>query len=108
MRPLQGSVEVAVSFLRYLRIAFSVSCGIVCVLQILLWVRSYWIYEYVAGPLPQSYAVSGQSLRGLVVVGVYKTFLSVRLAIQQQLACQYGYCRLGATDGSDLGTACSS
>jgi hypothetical protein len=28
-------------FLRYLRIAFSITCGIVCVLLIVLWVRSY-------------------------------------------------------------------
>jgi hypothetical protein len=29
-------------FLRYLRIAFSVTCGIACVVLIALWVRSYW------------------------------------------------------------------
>ncbi len=29
-------------FLRYLRIAFSATCGIACVLLIVLWVRSYW------------------------------------------------------------------
>ena len=28
--------------IRYLRIAFSVMCGIACVLLIALWVRSYW------------------------------------------------------------------
>jgi hypothetical protein len=28
--------------LRYLRIAFSVACGIACVLLIALWLRSYW------------------------------------------------------------------
>jgi len=27
---------------RYLRIAFSVTCGIACVLLVVLWVRSYW------------------------------------------------------------------
>ena len=29
------------AFLRYLRVAFSVGCGILCVLLIVLWVRSY-------------------------------------------------------------------
>jgi hypothetical protein len=29
-------------FLRYLRIAFSITCVIACVLLIVLWVRSYW------------------------------------------------------------------
>src|SRR4051812_42910834 len=29
-------------FLRYVRIALSVTCGIACVLLIVLWVRSYW------------------------------------------------------------------
>jgi hypothetical protein len=31
--------------LRKLRIAFSVVCGILCLLLIALWVRSYWNYE---------------------------------------------------------------
>jgi hypothetical protein len=30
------------SYLRYLRIAFSAMCGVVCLLLIVLWVRSYW------------------------------------------------------------------
>src|SRR5436309_31493 len=32
-------------FLRYLRIAFSATCGIACVLLVVLWVRSYWWYD---------------------------------------------------------------
>jgi hypothetical protein len=36
--------------LRYLRIAFSVTCGIACVLLILLWVRSYWIDDALSLP----------------------------------------------------------
>lgn len=31
--------------LRYLRIAFSVVCGILCLLLIALWVRSYWWWD---------------------------------------------------------------
>jgi hypothetical protein len=37
--------------LRYLRIAFSATCLIACVLLIALWVRSYWRYDQVSGPL---------------------------------------------------------
>jgi hypothetical protein len=33
-------------FLRYLRIAFSATCLIACVLLIALWVRSYWWRDY--------------------------------------------------------------
>jgi hypothetical protein len=31
---------------RYLRIAFSATCGIVCLLLIALWVRSYWVVGF--------------------------------------------------------------
>ena len=34
-------------YLRYLRIAFSASCGIACVLLVVLWVRSYWKVEHI-------------------------------------------------------------
>jgi hypothetical protein len=34
-------------YLRYLRIAFSATCLIACVLLIVLWVRSYWWYDMV-------------------------------------------------------------
>jgi hypothetical protein len=37
-------------FLRYLRIAFSVTCLIACVLLIVLWVRSYWFHDYLNCP----------------------------------------------------------
>ena len=33
------------SYLRYLRIAFSAMCGVVCLLLIVLWVRSYWRWD---------------------------------------------------------------
>jgi hypothetical protein len=32
-------------YLRYLRIAFSAFCGLMCVLLVVLWVRSYWRYD---------------------------------------------------------------
>jgi hypothetical protein len=34
-------------FLRYLRIAFSATCLIACLLMIALWVRSYWLVDVV-------------------------------------------------------------
>src|SRR4051794_25226064 len=37
---------------RKLRIAFSVACGIACVLLVVLWIRSYWWHDAVYGPLP--------------------------------------------------------
>src|SRR5262245_8434139 len=32
---------------RKLRIAFSVTCGVICLLLIVLWVRSYWWHDIV-------------------------------------------------------------
>ena len=37
---------------RKLRIAWSVVCGIACVLLIVLWVRSYWHIEYIRTGIP--------------------------------------------------------
>src|SRR4051794_31716465 len=39
-------------FLRYLRIAFSATCLIACVLLIVLWVRSYWRGEFIGRMTP--------------------------------------------------------
>jgi hypothetical protein len=36
-------------YIRKLRIAFSVTCGIACVLLVVLWVRSYWWLDYFHG-----------------------------------------------------------
>src|SRR5712671_2831573 len=36
---------------RKLRIAWSVACGIACVLLIVLWVRSYWWFDSAVGPI---------------------------------------------------------
>ena len=35
---------------RKLRIAFSVMCGIACLLLVALWVRSYWVLDSLYGP----------------------------------------------------------
>jgi hypothetical protein len=36
---------------RKLRIAWSVGCGVACVLLIVLWVRSYWWWDTAVGPM---------------------------------------------------------
>jgi hypothetical protein len=36
---------------RKLRIAFSVFCGLACVLLLVLWVRSYWWLDHISGQL---------------------------------------------------------
>src|SRR5437588_1852157 len=54
-------------FLRYLRIAFSATCLIACVLLIWLWVRSYaWGDSYLK-QVGQSYC-GGSTLRGLIIL----------------------------------------
>ena len=59
-------------FLRYLRIAFSITCLIACVLLIALWVRSYWVRDRVThNYVGRTYARFGytiDSLRGLCSV----------------------------------------
>jgi hypothetical protein len=40
------------NMLRKLRITFSVACGIVCLLLVALWVRSYWIQDVIWGWFP--------------------------------------------------------
>jgi len=53
---------------RKLRIAWSVGCGIACVLLIVLWVRSYWRIDslFAIGSQPQFFAVGSE--RGVVAV----------------------------------------
>jgi hypothetical protein len=41
---------------RKLRIAWSVGCGVVCLLLVVLWVRSYWRYDHVFFPGPHRIA----------------------------------------------------
>ena len=47
---------------RKLRIAWSVGCGILCVLLIVLWVRSYWRIDalFGLGSAPQYFAVGSE------------------------------------------------
>jgi hypothetical protein len=50
---------------RKLRIAWSVGCGVACVLLVLLWVRSYWTWDIVSYDRPPAF-VAINSLRGCV------------------------------------------
>jgi hypothetical protein len=49
-----------------LRIAFSATCGIVAVLLVVLWVRSYWWQERCSVQLPSSQRLSAMSMRGQI------------------------------------------
>jgi hypothetical protein len=49
---------------RNLRIAFSAACGTVCLLLIVLWVRSIWLYERVEIPIPSNSLLTLSSAAG--------------------------------------------
>ena len=53
---------------RKLRIAFSVICGIACVLLILLWVRSHWRRDRLAGQLTSAHAFHVDSFVGRLAI----------------------------------------
>jgi hypothetical protein len=56
------------ALLRYLRIAFSIGCGILCLLLIALWVRSY---RYVDIVFPATdYRIAFKSQQGQIYIGV--------------------------------------
>ena len=54
---------------RKLRIAFSTTCLIACVLLIALWVRSYWWLNLIKGPLTPSKTLVLTSSNGFFAVG---------------------------------------
>jgi hypothetical protein len=56
-------------FLRYLRIAFSATCAIACVLLIVLWARSYWWSDGFKGPVLGRYTM-GESWEGQLFASV--------------------------------------
>jgi hypothetical protein len=66
-------------YLRYLRIAFSATCLIACVLVIALWVRSYWVWDGVTKQAGPKYIYHVASYRG-----------------------EFGVARLAAADAIDL------
>jgi hypothetical protein len=51
-------------FLRYFRIAFSATCGIACVLLVVLWVRSYWWQDVCSVSVPSSQRLVVMSMEG--------------------------------------------
>ena len=57
-------------YLRYLRITWTVFCGLVCVLLIVLWVRSYWWTQVGSLPLTAKWSVYFGSYPGVVGIGV--------------------------------------
>jgi hypothetical protein len=58
-------------YLLYLRITWTVFCGIACVLVVLLWVRSYWWFGAWVGPRINDYYVGLGSSPGVFDLGLY-------------------------------------
>jgi hypothetical protein len=52
---------------RKLRIAWLVACGILCLLLIAMWVRSYWRHDRVFGHTSTSGVLEVQSLQGTLI-----------------------------------------
>ena len=61
-------------YLRYLRIAFSATCLIACVLLIVLWVRSYWYVAVCAGPRIGRQIVTIGTIPGVCGVGIVPSY----------------------------------
>lgn len=58
---------------RKLRITFSAACGIVCLLLIALWVRSYWWADLINVDAPSPLAIQLTSARGITTASIYKS-----------------------------------
>jgi hypothetical protein len=57
---------------RKLRIAWSAVCGILCLLLIVLWVRSFYRYALIEGPLAPGRALCASSIPGRFDLTIYK------------------------------------
>src|SRR5262245_24453789 len=57
---------------RKLRIAWSAVCGVVCLLLIVLWVRSYWWADFVNIDAPSPWAVQLLSVRGHTTTSIFE------------------------------------
>ena len=57
--------------LRLLRIAFSAVCGIVCLLLIVLWIRSYWWQDFYSWRLSDNRFSLTASGRGWILLSFY-------------------------------------
>jgi hypothetical protein len=60
---------VMTRYLRYLRIAFSATCVIACVLLIALWVRSYWLFDQIIHRASATEYVALSTNRGQLAFG---------------------------------------
>jgi hypothetical protein len=56
------------NLLRYLRIAFSLLCGIVCLALTALWVRSYWYWDELYNPISNTHLIVVESASGRAMV----------------------------------------
>jgi hypothetical protein len=65
-RPIRFRFGPPKGYARYLRIAFSAACGIVCMLLIVLWARSYVYSDSLAGPVSGTKSLMVASLAGAV------------------------------------------
>ncbi len=74
------------TFLRYLRIAFSTTCLIACVLLIVLWVRSYWRADLLHCPLQSPRIILFQSCDGRMEVFLGRPSPSQKLGLPSGLA----------------------
>ena len=61
---------------RKLRIAWSVGCGIVCLLLIVLWVRSYWLMESLTLPTNTGHVILISSNSGVVYLVAEPTVIT--------------------------------
>jgi hypothetical protein len=55
---------------RKLRIAFSAACGVLCVVLIVLWVRSYWHTEFVWRRISVKWSLAAGSFPGAFGIGL--------------------------------------
>ena len=54
---------------RYLRVSWSVACGLLCILLIALWVRGYWKWDYCRMQIPGPFDVGVGSEVGIFAAG---------------------------------------
>jgi hypothetical protein len=73
-------------YLRNLRIAWTLFCGLLCVLLVVLWVRSYWICDSLRLPASET-EVNFHSLKGTISTSVYR--ISMRPARGWEWGSQY-------------------
>jgi hypothetical protein len=71
---------------RKLRIAWSVGCGIACVLLIVLWVRSYWRLDYFYPPAINARLFSGFGAAGIQTLDSHEKYVLQSIGRIQSLS----------------------